>query len=827
MTIRFIPKPVLLTLGLLGAASSAYADSPPVVDLNGSAAGIDNTASFTEPTTTPVRPFIAPAGTVTDDSTTAYNIYSMTVTITNVKDGNSESLSVNTSGTMITTNGYDPATGELYLRGGDTAANFQKVLRTIRYNNTSQNPNTTPRVVTVFAYDLTLPTPSATAKTTVSITSVNDAPLAVVSSDSDGNLVPQTVNEDTPLTLSTANNNLIGVGDVDDAGQPEEVQVSVLHGTLTLKQTNGLTFSQGDGTSDSAMTFRGTVPIVVDTTTGFSSPGGTVGAALDGIVYTPDLNYNGSDTLTLSINDLGNTGQGGPLSASASLPITVTAVNDAPINSVPASASTAKNTSRIFNVANVNRISISDADAGTGTLTVTLTAQNGRVTVGSNRSGVSVSGDNSANVTLSGTLGNLNAALDGLTFTPDTDYTGTGASLTVTTNDNGNTGGAALSDTDIIPITVTVPTNPSGPNLLISEFRLSGPGGDTDEYIELANPTGNAVDLSGYTLSASNVTAALSGLSLSGKTIPAYGHLLITNSGYTLGNGATPYPSIYPVSSTTPSAYATGDVIYTGNIALGSTLTLSNGSTIVDTVGNLSGTAGFVSNSQYAFVRRQDGAAIVDTDTDQNDFNLVSTSNTNGPPGEYGNSTLATGARLGTPGPQNAAAPNQRATITLVPLDPASNQGIVPEGRYPSRGSSLDPFGRLTLRRTITNYGPTTLKQIRFTLVRTTSGNGTSSGSGQESGVADLRAITSVGVSANGTKVVQAIQVEAPTTPTTPSNQLSSSDTGNGGGLNASWNVGTLPAGGLAPGASMNVEFVFGIVRLGNYNVSIVIQTAN
>ena len=361
-------------------------------------------------------------------------------------------------------------------------------------------------------------------------------------------------------------------------------------------------------------------------------------------------------------------------------------------------------------------------------------------------------------------------------------------------------------------------------SIQISEFRLSGPNGASDEYVELANQSGAAVSLSGFTLSLGTPGATAVTVDLYTRTIPAFGHLLITGSGYSLSGT---YPSTYPVGSTAPSGYAKGDITYGGDAPLNSTITLSKGGDVVDQVGDLSGTVGLVSNSQYAFVRRQDGAAIVDTDDDTNDFNLVSTSSTKGSPTDSGVSTLVAGARLGTPGPQNSASPGGRPSLTLVPLDPATNQGIVPDGRYASRGSNLDPFGRLTLRRTITNYSNQTIKQIRFVLVRTTAGTGVSSGSGQASGVADLRAITSVGVSANGSKVVQAIQIEAPTTPTTPSNQLSSSDTGNGGGLNASWNVGTLPAGGLAPGASMNVEFVFGIVKEGNYNVSIVIQTAS
>ena len=360
-------------------------------------------------------------------------------------------------------------------------------------------------------------------------------------------------------------------------------------------------------------------------------------------------------------------------------------------------------------------------------------------------------------------------------------------------------------------------------DVVISEFRFSGPGGNRDEYIELYNMQGAPLDLTGWTLSVSATNSPLSALDLTGKTIPAYGHLLLTNSGQNNSGGyslSAVYPATYPVNSTTPSSYATGDVSYTGDIALSSALTLSNAQgTVIDSVGDLSGASGFVSSNQYAFVRRMDGAlGLIDTDTDQNDFNLLDTASTNGSADVTGLSTLVGGARLGTPGPQNTSAPVQRAALSIAPLDPAANGGVTASGRYASRGSNADPLGRLTLRRTITNFSNTTLTQIRIFLVRTTSG------ACNDTSVADMRAITSVGASLNGTKYVQGIQLEAPTDPTTPSNQLSSSDTGNGGGLNASWNVGTLPAGGLAPGASMNIEFVFGIKREGNYNFSILIQ---
>ena len=46
-------------------------------------------------------------------------------------------------------------------------------------------------------------------------------------------------------------------------------------------------------------------------------------AALNGLTYTPNLNYSGTDTLNVASNDLGNTGSGGPLTTNSAVSITV------------------------------------------------------------------------------------------------------------------------------------------------------------------------------------------------------------------------------------------------------------------------------------------------------------------------------------------------------------------------------------------------------------------------------------------------------------------------------------------------------------------------
>src|SRR6185503_5193045 len=96
-----------------------------------------------------------------------------------------------------------------------------------------------------------------------------------------------------------------------------QVTLSVGEGTLTLSGTTGLSFTSGDGSSDAAMIFSGTLA--------------NINAALNGLFYAPGLNFNGLATLTISSSDLGNFGLGTPLSDTDTVAITVNAVNDAPV----------------------------------------------------------------------------------------------------------------------------------------------------------------------------------------------------------------------------------------------------------------------------------------------------------------------------------------------------------------------------------------------------------------------------------------------------------------------------------------------------------------
>src|SRR5262249_42200651 len=139
-------------------------------------------------------------------------------------------------------------------------------------------------------------------------------------------------------------------------------------------------------------------------------------------------------TLTVSIDDGGATGidpgtSGTPTSEASTTTVTlsVTADNDAPLNTVPVAAQvTDEDTDLVFSTANGNLISVSDVDAGGGTIRVTLTASNGLVTLSGITGLVFLvgSGTGDGTMTFEGTVADINVALSGLAFSPTSDYSG-------------------------------------------------------------------------------------------------------------------------------------------------------------------------------------------------------------------------------------------------------------------------------------------------------------------------------------------------------------------------------------------------------------------
>ena len=147
---------------------------------------------------------------------------------------------------------------------------------------------------------------------------VNDPPENSVPAD-------QTLPEDTVFTFSSLSGTGITVSDPDVHLGNNELQVTLTatNGLLTLGGITGLTFTVGDGTDDTTMTFTGDV---VD-----------LNIALNGLTLTPTPEFVGDATVTITTEDQGQF-SGPPVENESDtdvITLTYFQVNDAPTFDLP------------------------------------------------------------------------------------------------------------------------------------------------------------------------------------------------------------------------------------------------------------------------------------------------------------------------------------------------------------------------------------------------------------------------------------------------------------------------------------------------------------
>ncbi len=250
-----------------------------------------------------------------------------------------------------------------------------------------------------------------------------------------------TATEDIPLFVTG-----ISVTDADAGASDVEIQLNVNQGTLTINDTvaGGLLPIDISGNGTGTVTMSGTLAQI-----------NTTMANASGLVYLGDPQFNGTDTLTMTVNDLGNTGLGGPRTDQAVIPIVISAVNDAPLNSVPGQQTTNEDTPLLFSSANSNAISVSDVDVAAADMLIALSTTNGTISLAATAGLTFLNGDgvDDAQVMFTGNLIDINSALDGLTFVPDADYFGL-AFLQLESNDLGNVGGGQQIAVDAISIDI-------------------------------------------------------------------------------------------------------------------------------------------------------------------------------------------------------------------------------------------------------------------------------------------------------------------------------------------------------------------------------------
>jgi subtilisin-like proprotein convertase family protein len=441
------------------------------------------------------------------------------------------------------------------------------------------------------------------------------------------------------------------------------------------------------------------------------------------------------------------------------------------------------------------------------------------------------------------------------------------------------TGTRADNSTTTNTFTVTVTPNGSNGNLLISEFRLRGPGGTSDEFIEVYNNTNTPHTVSSSGGSAGYAIVAFDGTSATlkctipnGTVIPARGHYLCVNSaGYSLsgypsgspGGGVTPAPDedIITVGEEdgggggdpkAPPSTATGDATYTADTPDNAAITLFNNSLAANwtaanrldavapasisdalykegtglpalTAGNVEGSwvrrlAGGCAGSMSGFHNHDCTTATLvnntlpavsgfpqDTGDNSADFIFVEANGTAGAAGSN--------QRLGGPGPENLASPLVRmspsgaGTITASLIDSCTSSGNPPNRERTGSGNS----GTLAIRRRFTNYTGATVTRLRFRVMDISTSPVLSGG-----GIADLRAVTSsdavVSITCGGSTTVRGVTLESLPTQT------------GGGGFNSSLSAGIISTTPLAPGATVDINFLFNIFEAGKFRAFIIVE---
>src|SRR6202171_3861676 len=256
---------------------------------------------FTEPpngtpaaSSTPVT--IAPNLTISDVDST--NLTSATFVLNNLKplDALSVSGHAGPSGDIgnihfeiVTAIGGPSNSETVTFTGTDTIAHYNAVLDLVQFNNTSENPDTTARSYTVTAVDDGGGNNTGSANTTETVTAVDDPPTASVPADASVG----TAFSHTNLAIPG-----LSVADIDAGSGNVTATISTVHAGLTF-DTTGLSSSTNNGTH--TVTLTGTVA--------------QVNTALSTLVYNSDDGFTGSDTVTLNVNDNGNTGTGGQLTS--------------------------------------------------------------------------------------------------------------------------------------------------------------------------------------------------------------------------------------------------------------------------------------------------------------------------------------------------------------------------------------------------------------------------------------------------------------------------------------------------------------------------------
>ncbi len=264
------------------------------------------------------------------------------------------------------TGSYDALTGTLTLTGPASPADFTNALRSITYQNTNNNhPSNLIRTVSFSVNDGS--TNSLTVTRNIQVNRINDAPVGqpdsfVMNEDTDldcGCLLANDVDPDGDHLIAlvgqppsngtvvdqggffiyTPNPNFYGTDSFTYHANDGTLNSSDVLVTITVLPINDAPIALNDGvTTDedtpisiSILSNDIDVDDILDASmiilvASPSQGSGTINPTTGQVTYSPDPDFNGSDSFTYKLNDAS-----GALSNVATVNITVNAVNDAPI----------------------------------------------------------------------------------------------------------------------------------------------------------------------------------------------------------------------------------------------------------------------------------------------------------------------------------------------------------------------------------------------------------------------------------------------------------------------------------------------------------------
>jgi sugar lactone lactonase YvrE len=189
-----------------------------------------------------------------------------------------------------------------------------------------------------------------------------------------------------------------------------------------------------------------------------------INAQLSTIAYSPMFNATGSRAITITVDDMGHSGEGTNQITSIKISLQIHDNNVKPVNYLP--DLTMNEDEQIH----LTPISVFDLDAADNAIEVTLSTNHAYLTFGETASITLISGNfrSTTQIAISGSQYDINRALEHLTLTCTTDFNGW-AALTMTTHDLGYTGEDDLPQTAIncVPITVLAKIDP--PSHLLPE----------------------------------------------------------------------------------------------------------------------------------------------------------------------------------------------------------------------------------------------------------------------------------------------------------------------------------------------------------------------